>query len=174
MIRVAMDFIDLKTQYQRVRESMTRRMQGVLDHGQFILGAEFTTNSTQGWEFDYSSQILTAGINFPFPCGVDFLFAAAWEWQDYRGESLIDRGRHPRDDFIQEYAFRAERRFYLCRDYPQDYEYINPLQIRRTVMTLFGDIRFTIDDSNVRDRLGQSIFEYNRIIYGAGVRFDFN
>jgi UDP-2-acetamido-2-deoxy-ribo-hexuluronate aminotransferase len=35
-----MDFIDLKTQYQRVRESMGRRMQAVLDHGQFILGAE--------------------------------------------------------------------------------------------------------------------------------------
>ena len=35
-----MDFIDLKTQYQRVRESMSRRMQAVLDHGQFILGAE--------------------------------------------------------------------------------------------------------------------------------------
>src|SRR5688572_23428203 len=35
-----MDFIDLRTQYQRVRESMNRRMQAVLDHGQFILGAE--------------------------------------------------------------------------------------------------------------------------------------
>jgi UDP-2-acetamido-2-deoxy-ribo-hexuluronate aminotransferase len=35
-----MDFIDLKSQYQRVRESMNRRMQAVLDHGQFILGAE--------------------------------------------------------------------------------------------------------------------------------------
>src|ERR1044072_1939975 len=35
-----MDFIDLKTQYQRVRESMNRRMHAVLDHGQFILGAE--------------------------------------------------------------------------------------------------------------------------------------
>jgi UDP-2-acetamido-2-deoxy-ribo-hexuluronate aminotransferase len=35
-----MDFIDLKTQYQRVRESVNRRMQAVLDHGQFILGAE--------------------------------------------------------------------------------------------------------------------------------------
>jgi len=35
-----MQFIDLKTQYQRVHESMNRRMQAVLDHGQFILGAE--------------------------------------------------------------------------------------------------------------------------------------
>jgi UDP-2-acetamido-2-deoxy-ribo-hexuluronate aminotransferase len=35
-----MDFIDLKTQYQRVRGSMNSRIQAVLDHGQFILGAE--------------------------------------------------------------------------------------------------------------------------------------
>ena len=35
-----MDFIDLKTQYQRVRESMNARIQAVLDHGQYILGAE--------------------------------------------------------------------------------------------------------------------------------------
>ena len=35
-----MDFIDLKTQYQRVRESINRRMQAVLDHGQFVLGPE--------------------------------------------------------------------------------------------------------------------------------------
>ncbi|MGH8175654.1 MAG: DegT/DnrJ/EryC1/StrS family aminotransferase [Steroidobacter sp.] len=35
-----MDFIDLKTQYQRIRESVNARIQGVLDHGQYILGAE--------------------------------------------------------------------------------------------------------------------------------------
>src|SRR5262245_47756856 len=35
-----MDFIDLKTQYRRVRETMGRRIQAVLDHGQYILGPE--------------------------------------------------------------------------------------------------------------------------------------
>jgi UDP-2-acetamido-2-deoxy-ribo-hexuluronate aminotransferase len=35
-----MDFIDLKTQYQRIRESVNARIQKVLDHGQYILGAE--------------------------------------------------------------------------------------------------------------------------------------
>ena len=35
-----MDFIDLKTQYQRIRESVNARIQGVLDHGQYILGSE--------------------------------------------------------------------------------------------------------------------------------------
>jgi UDP-2-acetamido-2-deoxy-ribo-hexuluronate aminotransferase len=35
-----MDFIDLKTQYRRVREPMNARIQAVLEHGQYILGAE--------------------------------------------------------------------------------------------------------------------------------------
>ena len=35
-----MDFIDLKTQYRRVRAKMDARIQAVLDHGQYILGPE--------------------------------------------------------------------------------------------------------------------------------------
>ena len=35
-----MDFIDLKTQYSRIRESVNSRIQTVLDHGQYILGRE--------------------------------------------------------------------------------------------------------------------------------------
>ena len=35
-----MDFIDLKTQYRRLRGPINERIQAVLDHGQFVLGAE--------------------------------------------------------------------------------------------------------------------------------------
>ena len=35
-----MDFIDLKTQYAALRESINARIQRVLDHGQFIMGPE--------------------------------------------------------------------------------------------------------------------------------------
>lgn len=35
-----MDFIDLKTQYARVRQSMDARIHAVLDHGQYVLGRE--------------------------------------------------------------------------------------------------------------------------------------
>lgn len=35
-----MDFIDLKTQYQRYKPEIDRRIQTVLDHGQYILGPE--------------------------------------------------------------------------------------------------------------------------------------
>jgi UDP-2-acetamido-2-deoxy-ribo-hexuluronate aminotransferase len=35
-----MDFIDLKTQYRRIQDSLNARIQKVLEHGQYILGAE--------------------------------------------------------------------------------------------------------------------------------------
>lgn len=35
-----MEFIDLKSQYQRLRESVARRTQAVYEHGQFIMGPE--------------------------------------------------------------------------------------------------------------------------------------
>ena len=35
-----MDFIDLKTQFRRLREPINARIQAVLDHGQYVLGSE--------------------------------------------------------------------------------------------------------------------------------------
>jgi UDP-2-acetamido-2-deoxy-ribo-hexuluronate aminotransferase len=35
-----MDFIDLKTQYAALRESINARIQRVLDHGQYVMGPE--------------------------------------------------------------------------------------------------------------------------------------
>ncbi|MAS95525.1 MAG: aminotransferase DegT [Verrucomicrobiales bacterium] len=37
-----MDFIDLKSQQARIRESIERRIQAVLDHGQYIMGPEIS------------------------------------------------------------------------------------------------------------------------------------
>jgi len=38
--KITMEFIDLKTQYNELRESINQRIQRVLDHGQFIMGPE--------------------------------------------------------------------------------------------------------------------------------------
>ena len=35
-----MEFIDLKTQYQRYKEDIDARIQKVLEHGRFIMGPE--------------------------------------------------------------------------------------------------------------------------------------
>jgi hypothetical protein len=133
----------------------------------------YNNNSTQGDEFDYGGPVLGGGVTFPFPLGINFSYSAAFEWQDYWQPSLIDHARRNREDFIQEHVFRVERTFFLSR-YPHEFENINPLRPERFVMTVHGDIRFAIDDSNVRDRLGQSIFEYNRAVYAVGVSFGLN
>jgi hypothetical protein len=137
------------------------------------IGLEFTSNSTQGDEFDYSSAILGAGVLFPLPWGVNLSARATYEWQDYWQASRVDRSRRVRDEFIQEYGVRLERPFFLT-NYEPDFEHALPQRLQRLVATVYGDIRFTFDDSNVRDRLGQSVFEYNRAVYGFGVRFDLN
>lgn len=40
MVTNMLEFIDLKTQYGRIKESLDLRIQAVLDHGQYILGPE--------------------------------------------------------------------------------------------------------------------------------------
>jgi len=42
-----MDFIDLKSQYRRIAPEVNRRMQAVLDHGQYVLGAEHAELETR-------------------------------------------------------------------------------------------------------------------------------
>src|SRR5512138_648718 len=49
--RLAMDFIDLKTQYRRIQRSVDARMRAVLEHGQYILGAETTELENKLAEF---------------------------------------------------------------------------------------------------------------------------
>ena len=47
-----MNFIDLKSQYERIREPMNARIQKVLDHGQYILGpetVELENDSPSSW-----------------------------------------------------------------------------------------------------------------------------
>jgi UDP-2-acetamido-2-deoxy-ribo-hexuluronate aminotransferase len=46
-----MDFIDLKTQYRRIQQSVDARMRAVLEHGQYILGAETTELESKLAEF---------------------------------------------------------------------------------------------------------------------------
>ena len=42
-----LDFIDLKSQYAALRESINARIQRVLDHGQYIMGPEVKTLEDQ-------------------------------------------------------------------------------------------------------------------------------
>jgi len=46
-----MEFIDLKTQYERYKDEIDARMKAVLDHGQFIMGPEIDEMETQLADF---------------------------------------------------------------------------------------------------------------------------
>jgi UDP-2-acetamido-2-deoxy-ribo-hexuluronate aminotransferase len=78
-----MDFIDLKTQYQRVRESMNRRMQAVLDHGQYILGAEGQELERKLAEYVGVKHCLGASS------GTDTLLIALMAYGIGRGDEVI-------------------------------------------------------------------------------------
>ena len=78
-----MDFIDLKTQYQRVRESMNRRMQAVLDHGEFVLGPEHQELERKLAEYVGVKHCIGASS------GTDTLLIALMAYGIGRGDEVI-------------------------------------------------------------------------------------
>ncbi len=118
------------------------------------LGYRHDNNSTQGDEFDFDANTVSAGVDVPLPWNLEFDFSSEFEWQNYWQRSLIDYDRSGRDDFIQRYVFRLGRRF-------------------NEWFELYGEIAWTIDDSNVKSRLGEEVFSYDRVIYGITARLTF-
>jgi UDP-2-acetamido-2-deoxy-ribo-hexuluronate aminotransferase len=56
-----MDFIDLKTQYRALRDSIDARIQQVLDHGQYILGPEVLELETRLAAYTGARHCVTCG-----------------------------------------------------------------------------------------------------------------
>jgi tetratricopeptide (TPR) repeat protein len=136
-----------------------------------FLGARYAWDDTDGEEFDQRGPGLTVGVTVPLPYGWFLDTVADFEWQDYRNPSLLDYHRRKRRDFIQQYGMALSRSFVLRGGQPQNR--FRP-DVDRVVMTVSGYMNYTDDDSNVVDRLGQAIFEYDRAIYGFSVAFSFN
>ena len=78
-----MDFIDLKTQYSKIRESVNRRMQAVLDHGQYILGPETLELEQQLARYVGVKHCLAASS------GTDTLLIALMAYGIGRGDEVI-------------------------------------------------------------------------------------
>jgi hypothetical protein len=136
-----------------------------------FIGLEYEWDATYGDEFDQKAYVLTCGADVPLPYGLSLDATAQFEWQDYAHGSLIDFHRRGRSDFIQRYSVGVSRSFVLRGGDPANrYE----LAIDRVLLTIRADASWTLDDSNVVDRLGQAIFEYDRVIYGLTFAFTFN
>jgi UDP-2-acetamido-2-deoxy-ribo-hexuluronate aminotransferase len=78
-----MDFIDLKSQYQRVRESIDARIQKVLDHGQYILGAETAELESQLAQYVGAKHCIGASS------GTDTLLMALMAYDIGQGDEVI-------------------------------------------------------------------------------------
>lgn len=135
------------------------------------VGAEYGWDATVGDEFDANRFLFTVTFDVPLPRGVTLSLGGEWEWQEYRKASLIDFHRHFRDDFIQRYRIALERRFVLESGRAT---HRRTRSIDRRVLVLRGDLQLTDDASNVEDRLGQSVFRYDRTVFGLSVSVLFN
>lgn len=78
-----MDFIDLKTQYERLREPINARIQAVLDHGQFILGPEVAELEDALATFTGSGYCISAAS------GTDALLLALMAYEIGPGDEVI-------------------------------------------------------------------------------------
>ena len=122
------------------------------------LGYLYLIESKQGDDFDLTGNAIVARLAMPMPYELLFEFSGQWTWEDYWQPNTQDFRRRNRHDFIQRYIWA------LSRDFEID---------RNIVMTLRGEIAWTQDDSNVRNRLKEAVFSYDRVIYGLTLSFLF-
>jgi UDP-2-acetamido-2-deoxy-ribo-hexuluronate aminotransferase len=78
-----MDFIDLKTQYRQLREPINARIQGVLDHGQYILGPEIAELEDALASYTGSGYCVSAAS------GTDALLLALMAYGVSAGDEII-------------------------------------------------------------------------------------
>ena len=136
-----------------------------------FVGFNYAWDATEGDEFDEKAYILTCGLEVPLPYGLLLETLADFEWQEYAHGSRIYFHRRGRRDFIQRYSVGLSRDFVLRGgDLANRYT----LDIDRVLLTVRAHATWTVDDSNVVDRLGQAIFEYDRVFYGISFAFTFN
>ncbi len=137
-----------------------------------FVGFEYGWDSTAGDEFDLRQYKFTLGAIVPLAYGLQLDTTVDFTWEDYLADgSLVDFHRRGREDFIQRYEIGLSRT-YVLREGTRANRY--NAGIDRTVMTVRGFAAWTLDDSNVLDRSGQAIFEYDRVAYGINVAFSFN
>jgi len=134
-------------------------------------GAQYGWDATAGDDFDLKSYSVFFGLDLPLPQGWTLTGNTGFEWQEYAQGSTIDFHRRPRRDFIQRYTL-ALRRLFVLRAGEEANRFETTMD--RTTMALELGALWTLDDSNVVDRLGQTVFEYDRVVYGVTVHFSFN
>lgn len=131
----------------------------------FQVGYNYRNERTVGDEFDMHSHGFAALLTVPLPYRLLFEISGEWSWDNYGHRSVFDFERKERFDFVQTYAVGLT---YVIVARGEGTGSLRTLDVR-----LRGGIQLTIQDSNIWDRLGQDIYEYNREIYGIGLEIRF-
>jgi hypothetical protein len=130
----------------------------------FRVGYEYRDERTVGTEFDLRGNSLVWGLNVPLPYRLAFEAGGEFTWSDYQNPSLFDYERKPRSDFLQRYDFGVTYTF-VARG---EVEAMRTLEVK-----LRTGIEATFQNSNIWDRLGEDVYEYNRGIYGVQLEVNF-
>jgi len=120
-------------------------------------GYVYRNERTRGTEFDLWGHSLIAGLEIPLPLRFGFEFDAEFTWEEYTARSVFDYRRNERSDFVQRYDFGFTHTLVARGEVPT---------MRTLEVKLRAGIALTFQDSNIWDRLGQDIYEYDRQIYG--------
>jgi tetratricopeptide (TPR) repeat protein len=129
--------------------------------GRWLAGSisyRWKNESTQGDDFDMTGHSVSAGVSVPLPDEWLLDFSGSWGWEHYWQPNTQDFKLRPRDDFVQRYIWGLQRD-YLLDD--------------GISMTLRGEVAWTLDDSNIRNRIGEAVYSYDRFVGGITVTFSF-
>lgn len=130
----------------------------------FQIGYAYRNERTRGTEFDLYSHGFSAGVYVPLPYRFTFELTAEFSWDNYGRSSIFDFERKERFDFVQRYDLGITYVIIGRGEYAA---------MRTLEMKVRGGIQMTLQNSNIWDRLGQDIYEYDREIYGIGLEIRF-
>lgn len=123
----------------------------------FYAGYEYRSERTVGTEFDNVAHSVLWGFDVPLPHRFGLEVGGEFAWADYLNPSLFDFGRRDRADFAQRYGCALVYTL-VARGEQKDWRTLD--------IKLRGGVDLTFQNSNVTDRLGEHIYEYDRALYG--------
>jgi hypothetical protein len=128
------------------------------------LGYEFRDEQTVGTEFDMRGHSLLWGLTVPLPLRLAFELNSEFTWGNYSSPSIFDYERKRRSDFLQRYDMGFVYTIVARGENPT----LRTLNVR-----LRTGVEMSFQNSNIWDRLGEDIYEYNRTVYGMRLEVDF-
>jgi len=129
-----------------------------------FLGYTFINDSTAGDEFDMHSHGVNGGLEVPLPWRLLLDLRCRFDWEEYTQPSLYDYPGRERADFRQEYGVGLT---YTIVERGEQSS-LPPLEVKARV-----GADWIFNDSNTLDRLRQSVYEYDRGIFGFKLTVSF-